>query len=405
MVGRYKIVRALGSGGMGDVLLGIDESLSRRAAVKLLAVKHLENPTVRERFVREARALARLSHPNLITVFEAGHVGENERPYFAMELLEGGDTEKLLDESGPLASGVVALIGAEAAAGLGEAAHAGITHRDVKPANLGISAQGVLKVTDFSLAKSHTMDTTLTARGLVVGTADYIAPEQARGEPIDQRADIYSLGCTLFHLLTGRPPFRALGTEVQRYIEVMRAHVSNPVPDPRHDVATIDEELAELVMICMSKDREHRPTFEELAPALMRIHRRLGGELPRLTRKLFTLPRGSASVPTQPSPPGDSGPTSAPHRHRGVDTASRTVAEGPQARWAADLSITSAQSMPGASLSIPSLTDASLSPPSLHGAPLTNSSLDQIPRHRFPWLTVLALCAVAAAAAFLLLRS
>jgi serine/threonine-protein kinase len=295
-VGRYRVLRRIGAGGMGEVFLAVDDELGRRAALKLLGLKHLEDETIRERFIREARALARLSHPNLITVFESGHLGTDRRPYFAMELLEGGDTEKLLGERGPLPSGVVALIGAQAAAALGEAARAGITHRDVKPANLGISAQGVLKVTDFSLAKSQAFEKHLTGKGLVVGTADYIAPEQARGESLDQRADVYALGCTLFHLLTGRPPFRAEGTEVQKYIDIMRAHVSAPVPDPRDLNATVDEELAGLVMGCMHKHRERRPTFEELAPALVRVQRRLGGELPRLTRKLFTLATGVSSV-------------------------------------------------------------------------------------------------------------
>jgi serine/threonine-protein kinase len=349
MVGRYRIIQRIGSGGMGEVFLGLDDSLNRRAAIKLLGTKHLGNATVRERFIREARALARLSHPNLITVFEAGHIADGERPYFAMELLEGGDTEKLLQESGPLRSGVVALIGAQAAAGLGEAAHAGITHRDVKPANLGVSGQGVLKVTDFSLAKSSANEMALTARGLVVGTADYIAPEQARAEPIDQRADIYALGCTLFHLLTGRPPFRATGTEVQRYVDVMRAHVYSPVPDPREDVAGVDEELAELVIICMSKDRDLRPTFEELAPALMRMHRRLGGELPRLTRKLFTLPTGTPSIPAH-------------------------VADAPPERMAGG-----AVAHPVAHSMVETVAE--------------NEALDEIPRQRWPWLVAVALAA------------
>ena len=297
MVGRYRILRPIGVGAMGEVFLAVDDNLGRRAAVKLLGVKHLGNETVRERFLREARALARLSHPNLITVFESGHTGAQNRPYFAMELLEGGDTEKLLMEQGPLPSGVVALIGAQAAAGLGEAAHAQIIHRDVKPANLGISAHGVLKVTDFSLAKSHTVDRNLTAKGFVVGTADYIAPEQARGEALDERADVYALGCTLYHLLTGRPPYRATGTEVQRYVEVMQAHVSAAVPDPRQaGTGGVDDELAGRVMSCMDKDRERRPTFEELAPTLQRIHKRLGGELPRLTRQIFSLPTGVSVV-------------------------------------------------------------------------------------------------------------
>jgi serine/threonine protein kinase len=219
-----------------------------------------------------------------------------------MELLEGGDVEKLLLERGPLPPGVVALIGAQAAAGLGEAARAQIIHRDVKPANLGISAQGVLKVTDFSLAKSHTIERNLTAKGFVVGTADYIAPEQARGEALDERADVYSLGCSLYHLITGRPPYRATGTEVQRYVEIMQSHVSAPVQDPRTaGVGDVDAELAEVVMSCMDKDRERRPTFEELAPALMKIHKRVGGGLPRLTRPIFSLPLGIAVQPSGPT--------------------------------------------------------------------------------------------------------
>jgi eukaryotic-like serine/threonine-protein kinase len=304
LVGRYRVMRPIGSGAMGEVFLAVDDSLSRRAAIKLLGLKHLADETVRERFLREARALAGLNHPNLITVYESGFLGEGakQRPYFAMELLEGGDTEKLMLEQGPLPSGVVALIGAQAAAGLGEAARAKIIHRDVKPANLGISAHGVLKVTDFSLAKSHAIDRHLTARGFVVGTADYIAPEQARGEPLDERADVYALGCSLHHLVTGRPPYRSTGrTEVKQYVEIMQAHISAPVPDAREaGVPGVDDELALLIRAAMDKDRDRRSTFEELAPALMRIHKRLGGQLPRLTRPLFTLPTGISTIPPQP---------------------------------------------------------------------------------------------------------
>jgi serine/threonine protein kinase len=297
MVGRYRVMRPIGSGAMGEVFLAVDDSLGRRAAIKLLGLKHLGDETVRERFLREARALARLNHPNLITVYESGFLGPEQRPYFAMELLEGGDTEKLMLEQGPLPSGVVSLIGAQAAAGLGEAARAKIIHRDVKPANLGISAHGVLKVTDFSLAKSHAIERHLTARGFVVGTADYIAPEQARGEPLDERADVYALGCTLHHLLTGRPPYRSSGrTEVKQYVEIMQAHISAPIPDARDLVPTVDQELALLIRSTMDKDRDRRSTFEELAPALMRIHKRLGGQLPRLTRPLFTLPAPTAPM-------------------------------------------------------------------------------------------------------------
>lgn len=295
-VGRYRVEQRLGTGAMSEVYLGTDDSLNRRAAIKVLGSNQVNNPTITERFLREARALARLSHPNLIPIFEAGQTGDPPRPYYAMELLEGGDTQKLLEERGPLPSSVVALIGAEAANGLGEAAHAGIIHRDVKPANLGISRHGVLKVTDFGLAKSYAADKSLTARGMVVGTADYIAPEQARGEDLDERADVYALGCTLYHLLTGHPPFRAKqGPSVKEYLEVMRMHLAAPIPDPRTDAPTTDPELAETIMSMMTKDRNRRPTFVEIARHLARIADRLGGELPRVTRQLFLVTADSVS--------------------------------------------------------------------------------------------------------------
>jgi serine/threonine protein kinase len=300
VVGRYRVLRRIGGGAMGEVFLAADEQLGRRAAIKVLGQRHLGNAVIKERFLREARALAQLSHSNLITVFEAGHVGELQRPYFAMELLEGGDTQTMLDEHGPLPSGVVARIGAQAAAGLGQAARAGIIHRDVKPANLGISGHGVLKVTDFGLAKSLASDKSLTGEGFVVGTADYIAPEQARGEELDERADVYALGCTLFHLLTSRPPYRAEagGTPVQRYADVMRAHLQSPVPDARQVVPGADPALGALVLRLMSKDRDARPPFEELAPELGRLAERLQGELPRVTRRVFTVPTGAPTAPT-----------------------------------------------------------------------------------------------------------
>lgn len=284
-VGRYRIEKLLGLGSMGEVFLAIDDQLGRNTALKTLGSKHLNNATVKERFLREARALAKLTHPNLITVFEAGVIAGTDRPYFAMELLEGGDTQRLLDERGPLDSGVVATIGAQAAAALSEAAKAGIIHRDVKPANLGISGRGSVKVTDFSLAKSYAVDKSLTGKGMVVGTADYIAPEQARGEEVDERADVYSLGCTLFHLLTGKPPFRCKqGTEVQKYVEVMRAHLTAPIPDPREFVADVDEDLRVFILRMMDKNLERRPTLDEASVALAQTAVRLEGDLPRVTR-------------------------------------------------------------------------------------------------------------------------
>ncbi len=125
---------------------------------------------------------------------------------------------------------------------------------------------------------------------MVVGTADYIAPEQARGEELDERADVYALGCTLFHLLTGHPPFRAApGSSMKEYLEVMRMHLSAPVPDARAEFPDTDAELAETIQSMMIKDRARRPTFLEIAHQLARIADRLGGELPRVTRQLFLV--------------------------------------------------------------------------------------------------------------------
>jgi serine/threonine protein kinase len=287
-VGRYRIIRLLGVGATGEVFLGVDDSLGRQAAIKLLGVDYLGDAKLRARFLGEARALARLNHPHLITIYEAGEVGE--RPYFAMELLEGGDTRVLLNQRGALPSGVAALIGAHAASGLAEAARAGIVHRDVKPANLGITAKGVLKVTDFGIAKSPVAGPNLTETGKIVGTVNYIAPEQARGEVLDQRADVYALGCTLYCLLTGRPPFQS-----GSLVKVMAAHISAPVPNPRAVVPDIDEGLATLVQKCMQKSRDQRPTLETLELALTNIHRRLGGELPRFLAAAGAGPGNEAS--------------------------------------------------------------------------------------------------------------
>lgn len=152
-------------------------------------------------------------------------------------------------------------------------------------------------MTDFGLAKMSSMDPKLTGKGLVVGTADYIAPEQARGEEVDERADVYALGCTLFHLLTGHPPFQSgQPTPAQQFVEVMRAHVDSPIPDPRQDAPDADPGLAQVIMMLMTKEREQRPAFSEAAPLLSRIALRLGGELPRVSRQIFTVPFGTPIV-------------------------------------------------------------------------------------------------------------
>src|SRR5262245_47000908 len=205
-VGSYRIEEQIGAGSMGEVYRAFDEALGRRAAIKILAEAHRASPELRERFLREARAVAAVEHPNVVHVFAVGEW--DGRPYFAMEYLAGPDLGALLRTQGPLSDADTAAALHGAACGLREAAAAGVIHRDVKPSNLVVTGRGIVKVTDFGLAKATDIGPGLTQSGIVVGTPDYIAPEQARGDPLDQRADIYALGCTLFHLTSGNPPYR-----------------------------------------------------------------------------------------------------------------------------------------------------------------------------------------------------
>src|SRR3954468_3078350 len=231
---------------MGEGFRGIDTGLNRRVAIKLLSEKHRDSPELRQRFVREGRAVAAVSHPNVVQVFATGSF--DERPYIAMELLDGTDLGSIVEKHGPLRSPDAAHAILDAAQGLAAAAKAGLIHRDVKPSNLVRLSSGEVKVTDFGLAKpvDPGSEPALTALGVVVGTPDYIAPEQARGETIDERVDIYALGGTLYFLLTGMPPFRT-GTAIEdKYLKVVPRHLKNPPPAARERAPGTDAELAEL---------------------------------------------------------------------------------------------------------------------------------------------------------------
>ena len=205
LLGAYRVEGTIGSGSMGEVFRGIDTGLNRRVAIKILSEKHRDSPELRQRFVREGRAVAAISHPNVVQVFATGSF--DDRPYIAMELLDGADLGSIVEKRGPLDSLTAAHAVLDAAQGLAAAARAGLIHRDVKPSNLVRLSDGRVKVTDFGLAKpvDPGSEPALTAMGVVVGTPDYIAPEQARGEAIDERVDIYALGGTLYFLLTGDP--------------------------------------------------------------------------------------------------------------------------------------------------------------------------------------------------------
>ena len=268
---------------MGEVFRGIDVGLNRRVAIKILSEKHRDSPELRARFVREGRAVAAISHPNVVQVFATGSF--DERPYIAMELLDGTDLGSAVEKRGALSSVEAAHAMLDAAQGLAAASKAGLIHRDVKPSNLVRLSDGKVKVTDFGLAKplDPGSEPALTAMGVVVGTPDYIAPEQARGETIDERVDIYALGGTLYFLLTGVPPFRTGKPAEDKYLKVVARHLRNPPPDAAVTNPSVDRELADMAKQMMAKRADERPSYQELIARSTAILARLDpGSVPNL---------------------------------------------------------------------------------------------------------------------------
>jgi len=199
--GRYRLERPLGHGGMGTVYVAHDVELDRPVAVKLLAESLAGDETFRRRFLREARLAARLSHPNVVAVYDAGEA-QDGRPYIVMELVDGST----LEGRGPLPPREAVGLALQACRGLAHAHAAGLVHRDVKPHNLLLRTDGTLKVADFGIARAAEA-TALTQVGTVLGTAAYLAPEQATGGEVTPATDVYALGAVLYELLTGRPPY------------------------------------------------------------------------------------------------------------------------------------------------------------------------------------------------------
>ena len=203
--GRYTLLTVLGTGGMATVWRARDEMLGRDVAVKVLSPQHADDPGFLARFEGEARHAAAVSHPRLVTVFDCGV--ESGTPFIVMELAAGRTLRQVLDEAGALPPGQAVAIAAAVCEGL-EAAHAaGLVHRDITPANIVMNG-GEVKVLDFGIARADGTRAA-TAAGTVVGTVAYLSPEQASGRPADPRSDLYSVGCVLFEMLTGRPPFTA----------------------------------------------------------------------------------------------------------------------------------------------------------------------------------------------------
>jgi serine/threonine-protein kinase len=255
--GRYDVERELGRGGMAQVYLARDRELDRPVALKVLAAHLGGDEEFRRRFLRESRLAARLSHPNVVRVYDAG---ESEgRPYIVMEYVPG----KTLADCGRLSPGRVAELGRQACAGLQHAHDASLVHRDVKPGNLLLRDDGVLKIADFGIARAAEM-TRQTQAGTILGTAAYLAPEQIAGEDATRESDLYSLGSVLYELLTGRPPY------VFDSLAELAAQQSEGTIVPVRDLEpAAPAELEAAVMHALARDPSFRPaSAAELAAEL-----------------------------------------------------------------------------------------------------------------------------------------
>ncbi|MDP8978350.1 MAG: protein kinase, partial [Actinomycetota bacterium] len=234
---------------MAEVYLGHDRVLERDVAVKVLHGRHAEDPTFVARFRREAQAAARLSHPNVVAVYDTGEDGG--RPFIVMEYVAGPSVADLLAGQHIPRDRAVE-IADEAARGLHYAHDRDLVHRDVKPANILVADDGRVKVADFGIARAVSSET-LTQTATVLGTAAYIAPEQARGDPVDRRTDVYSLGCVLYEMLTGRQPFGG-----ESAVAVAYQHISQRPTPPSQLEPSLPDDLEAVVLKAMAKDPADR---------------------------------------------------------------------------------------------------------------------------------------------------
>lgn len=260
--GHYEVVSELGRGGMGTVYRGYEPSLNRDVAIKVLAAHLAEDESVVARFLREAKSIAAISHPNITHVYYTGK--ENDRPFFVMEYVAGSSLAEMIQEQERLAPRQSAELLLQAARGLAAAHDRGIIHRDIKPSNLMIDGDGTLKVTDFGIALAADFDEKLTQTGQFVGTSGYVSPEACKGQTVDPRSDIFSLGIVLYEMLAGETPFHD-DSPLGMLVRV----VEQDVPDVRKCNPGVDEGLMRILERMVEKDPDDRyQTCHELATAL-----------------------------------------------------------------------------------------------------------------------------------------
>ncbi len=350
----YRIEAKVGEGSMGVVYRAFDPDLGRAVAIKVMRREALEGQSPEERnelrlrFAQEARAAAALAHPGVTTIYRIGE--EAGQPYIVMEWLSGDTLEAVLKRTAPLPPGSVARLGADVAEALAAAHEAGIVHRDIKPSNLMVLKDGRLKITDFGIARFQGAELVKTRAGDVLATPMYASPEQLRGEEVDGRSDLFSLGIVLYYALTGKHPFAG------RNVAELSASVlfSDPVPPTRH-VPTLDAELGDIVLRILAKARERRfesarslaralrsfadeTALAATAPAPLRAGRTASGSASAITAPVATVSddpfpevvEAQAATPDRRPAPGTPERTRNQDAHpaSGVDAAGTMVATG-----------------------------------------------------------------------------
>lgn len=338
-IGHYTILSQLGRGGMGVVFKAHEESLNRFVAIKVLGEHLAEDEAFLARFIREARAAAALSHPNVTQIYFIGQ--DQGRHYFAMEYVSGRSLQTMIKEEGAIQNPKAAQMIAQAAHGLAAAHDHGLIHRDIKPANLVLDHRGVVKLLDFGIALPSDVQNRITATGMLVGTPGYASPEQCTGEPIDHRTDIYALGVTFYEMLTGVLPFRSTSP-----LALLREIMHDQPRDIAELNPAVDEETRRIVRKMLAKDRNERyqtcheliadleeylgargvrnltaglasavaPTTEQQAEIATRVESGAGKPIPATAvlgdksaaPTLVTPPPPGSQAPTQPSAPAHS---------------------------------------------------------------------------------------------------
>src|SRR5262245_5502052 len=307
-IGRYQVIERIGRGAMGVVYRARDEAMGREVAIKVLMADFEDDPDIRARFLREAEAAASLSHPNIITIFDVGE--DADRFFIVMELLRGSTLKDFLRQSDGARLERKLDLMIQMCAGLGAAHKASVFHRDMKPGNIFVRADGILKILDFGVARLAS--SSMTASGFIVGTPDYMSPEQARGAEVEARSDIFSLGGVFYFMLAGRKPFPATD------LPVLFRQIQSEDPPPLVNVDA-PPELTRVIARALSKDPDARyQTCQDVSADLEVVRQLLAVRGRRLAVTSVASAQGVAGVQVlasavasaAPEFPAGSGPVS-----------------------------------------------------------------------------------------------